>query len=104
MVEVMLTHKQLRARALKRPAVKAEYDRLEEEFTVLDEFLRLRAAAGLTQAEVARRMGTTQSAVARLESGRGNNAPTLATLRKYARALGYRLEFRIAAASAPARR
>ena len=99
----MLTHKQLKARALKRPGVKAEYDRLEDEFAVLDEFLKARAAAGLTQAEVDRRMGTTQSAVARLESGRGKNAPTLATLRNYARALGYRLEFRLAGKDAGAR-
>ncbi|MEN6625127.1 MAG: helix-turn-helix transcriptional regulator [Candidatus Sumerlaeia bacterium] len=91
----MMTHKQLKARALKRPDVKAEYDRLDEEFVILDEFLKMRAAAGLTQAEVARRMGTTQSAVARLESGRGNRSPSLATLRKYAKALGYRLELRL---------
>lgn len=91
----MMTHKQLKARALKRPDVKAEYDRLDEEFVILDEFLKMRAAAGLTQAEVARRMGTTQSAVARLESGRGNRSPSLATLRKYAKALGYQLELRL---------
>lgn len=92
----MLTHKQLKARALRRPAVKSAYDRLEDEFAVLDEFLKLRSAVGLTQEDVARRMGTTQSAIARLESGRGRNAPTLATLQKYARALGFRLEFRLA--------
>ncbi|MBN1867650.1 helix-turn-helix transcriptional regulator [Candidatus Sumerlaeota bacterium] len=92
----MLTHKELKKRALKCPEVKAEYDRLEEEFAVLDEFLKLRAAAGLTQAEVARRMGTTQSAIARLESGRGKGSPSLSTLHRYARALGYRLEFRMA--------
>lgn len=92
----MLNHKQFKARALKRPDVKFEYDRLEDEFAVLDEFLKMRSTVGLTQADVARRMGTTQSAVARLESGRGKNAPTLATLQKYARALGFRLEFRLA--------
>ena len=100
----MLTHKQLKAQALKRPEIKAEYDLLEEEFAIVDEFLKLRTAAGLTQAEVARRMGTTQSAIARLESGRGKNAPTLATLRKYAHALGCRLEFRVASENATARR
>jgi transcriptional regulator with XRE-family HTH domain len=70
----------------------------------LDEFLKLRVAAGLTQAEVARRMGTTQSAIARLESGRGKGSPSLATLRNCARALGYRLKFRLANEPVTARR
>jgi transcriptional regulator with XRE-family HTH domain len=91
----MLTHKELKARALERADVKAEYDRLSEEFLFLDEFLKARAAAGVTQAEVAERIGTTQSAVARLESGRGKHSPSLATLQKYAHALGCRLELRL---------
>ena len=91
----MLTHKELKARALERADVKAEYARLDEEFTLLDEFLKARAAAGITQAEVAERIGTTQSAVARLESGGGKHSPSLATLQKYARALGCRLELRL---------
>ena len=91
----MLTHKELKARALTRPDVKAEYERLEEEFKFLDEFLKARSAAGLTQADVAERIGTTQSAVARLEAGSGKHSPSLATLRKYARALGCRVELRL---------
>ena len=43
------------------PVTKAEYDRLDEEFTLLDEVLKARAAAGVSQAQVAERMGTTQS-------------------------------------------
>jgi transcriptional regulator with XRE-family HTH domain len=91
----MLTHKKLKARALERADVKTEYDRLDEEFRFLDEFLKARAAAGVTQAEVAERIGTTQSAVARLESGRGKHSPSIATLEKYAHALGCRLELRL---------
>ena len=91
----MLTHKELKSRALSRTDVKAEYDRLDEEFTLFDEFLKARTAAGVTQAEVAERIGTTQSAVARLESGKGKHSPSLATLQKYAHALGYRLELRL---------
>lgn len=91
----MLTHKALKARLLARPGVKAEYDRLEEEFRLMDAFLKARSAAGLTQADVAARIGTTQSAVARLESGNGKHSPSLATLRKYARALGCRVELRL---------
>lgn len=91
----MLTHKELKARALECADVKAEYDRLDEEFSFLDEFLKARAAAGVTQAEVAERIGTTQSAIARLESGRGKHSPSIATLEKYAHALGCRLELRL---------
>jgi transcriptional regulator with XRE-family HTH domain len=91
----MLTHKELKARALERADVRAEYDRLDEEFHFLDEFLKTRAAAGVTQAEVAERIGTTQSAVARLESGGGKHSPSIATLQKYAHALGCRLELRL---------
>ena len=91
----MLTHKEVRSRALERPDVKVEYDRLDEEFAFLDEFLKARAAAGISQAQIAERMGTTQSAVARLESGRGKHSPSLATLRKYAHALGCRIDLRL---------
>lgn len=91
----MLTHRELKSRALARDDVRAEFDKLEEEFAFLDEFLKARAAAGMSQAEIAERMGTTQSAVARLESGRGKHSPSLATLRNYARALGYRVDLRL---------
>jgi transcriptional regulator with XRE-family HTH domain len=91
----MLTHNELKTRALERSDVKAEYDRLDKEFQFLDEFLKARAAAGVTQAEVAERIGTTQSAIARLESGKGKHSPSIATLEKYAHALGCRLELRL---------
>lgn len=91
----MLKHKEVKSRALERPDVKAEYDRLDEEFALLDEFLKARAAAGVSQAQVAERMGTTQSVVARLESGYGKHSPSLATLRKYAQAIDCRLDLRL---------
>lgn len=91
----MLTHKELKVRALKRADVKSEYDQLDHEFAFLDEFLKARSSAGITQAEVAERIGTTQSAIARLESGSGKHSPSLATLQKYAHALGCRLELRL---------
>lgn len=82
----MLTHKQMRVQALGNVNVKAEYDQLSSEFALLDEFLKARAVQGLTQAQVAEKIGTTQSAVARMESGRGKHSPSLATLSKYAEA------------------
>ena len=93
----MLTHKELVKKMLRRPAVKAAYDTQVEEFAWFDELLRARRRAGLTQGEVAARMGTKTPAVARLEAGGGKrgHSPSLVTLRKYARAVGCRLEIRL---------
>jgi transcriptional regulator with XRE-family HTH domain len=87
--------KHFKERALARPEVKLEYDRLSEEFEFLDEILKARAAAGLSQADVAVRIGTTQSAIARLESPSAKHSPSIATLRRYASALGYRLQVKL---------
>ncbi len=98
----MMTHRNLVKKMLKSPTVKAEYDSQGEEFALLDELLSARRRAGLTQAEVAARMGTKTPAVARLEAGGGSrqHSPSVATLRKYADAVGCRLEIRLQ----PARR
>ncbi|MBI3631140.1 MAG: helix-turn-helix transcriptional regulator [Candidatus Sungbacteria bacterium] len=87
--------KQFKARALARPDVKREYDRISDEFEFLDEILKARTATGLTQSDVATRIGTTQSAVARLESAVGKHSPSIATLQRYALALGYKLQVRL---------
>ena len=79
---------------MKDPAFKAAYDALEEEYALIRELLDARTRAKLTQAQVARRMGTSQSAVARMESGR---APSMASLRKYAKATGSKIEIKLKA-------
>ena len=84
-----------KAKALKKPGVRGAYEELADEFALLGEFLRVRAEAGLTQAEVAQRAGTTQSAIARLESGVPKHSPSIVTLQKYARAVGCRVEIRL---------
>src|SRR6266581_9558270 len=93
----MKTHKELIKRMLKNAAVKAAYEAQGDEFALLDELLKARRRAGLTQAEVAERMGTKSPAVARLEAGGGSkrHSPSLITLRKYAQAVGCRLEIRL---------
>jgi len=93
----MMTHKAFVKKMLKQPVVKAEYNAQAEEFALLEELLRARRQAGLTQAEVAARMGTKTPAVARLEAGGGSrrHSPSVATLRKYAQAVGCRLEIRL---------
>ncbi len=87
--------KRFKARAFARPGVKTAYDDLAEEFAFVDEVLKARAQSGLSQAEVAARVGTTQSAIARLESATPKHSPSIATLRRYANALGYKLEIRL---------
>ena len=81
------------------PEFRKEYEALEAEFALFDELVRARKEAGLTQAQVAERMGTKPSAVARLESGGGSkkHSPSVATLHRYAKAVGRRLEIRLVA-------
>jgi transcriptional regulator with XRE-family HTH domain len=80
---------------MKDPAYRKEYDALEEEFTVMAAIAKARRRAGLSQAELARRMKTTQSTVARLESGRGQ--PSTRTLMRFAKAPGDRLQISFSA-------
>jgi len=86
----MTSLKALKARLLKAPEVRKHYDAMEEEFALMAEVAKARARAGLSQAELAKRMKTTQSAVARLESGRG--LPSTRTLGRFAKATGHRLK------------
>lgn len=90
----MQTHDALIEKLMHRTCVQAEVARLErEEFALLDLLLKARHEAGLSQAQVAERMGTQAPAVARLERAlaTGRHSPSVATLRKYARACGKRL-------------
>ncbi len=82
------------AKARGRKGFSEAYDALELEYHVADQLLKARARAGLTQDVVAERMGTTKSAVSRLE-GAGKHTPSLATLRRYARAVGCNLQVKL---------
>ena len=75
------------------------YDALEDEFAALAALLKARTAAGLTQAEVASRMGVTQPVVARIEAslGKKDHSPSLNTLRRYADACGMKLVIQMVA-------
>ncbi len=95
------TLKRFKTHALARPGVKKAYKELDEEFAFLDEVLKARAEAGLTQAEVAARIGTTQSAIARLESAEPRHSPSIATLQRYAKALGYKVRIRLVKGERP---
>ena len=86
----MSKHRDLKARLLKNPDVRKAYDAMEEEFALMVEVAKARTRAGLSQIELARRMKTTQSTIARLESGRG--LPSTRTLGRFAKATGHRLK------------
>jgi ribosome-binding protein aMBF1 (putative translation factor) len=92
-----MRHEELKAKALSRENVKAEYDALKPEFTLLHEMLLARQKVGLSQAEVAERMGTKPPAVTRLESSlsSGRHSPSIATLKKYAEAVNCHLEIKL---------
>jgi transcriptional regulator with XRE-family HTH domain len=86
----MIKFDTLHKKWMKEPGYRKEYDALEEEFALMAAVAKARARAGLSQAELAKRMKTTQSAVARLESGRG--LPSTRTLSRFAKATGHRLK------------
>ena len=95
----MKAHDQLVKRLIRRRGVRAEVRRLErEEAELLDALLKARYEAGLTQAQVAKRMGTQAPAIARIERAlaTGKHSPSVATLRKYVKACGKRLVLRVA--------
>lgn len=86
----MIKFDDLKARMLKDPKVRKEYDALEEEFALIAAVAKARVRAGLSQTQLAKRMKTTQSAIARLESGRAK--PSTRTLQRFAAATGHRLK------------
>jgi ribosome-binding protein aMBF1 (putative translation factor) len=92
------THDQLVKKLLRRSGVRTEVERIErEEGVLLDALLKARQDAGLTQAQVAERMGTQAPAVARLERSlaTGKHSPSIATVRRYVKACGKRLVLRV---------
>lgn len=89
----MKTLKELKTDLLKEPETLREYEALANEFEVARELIAARARVGLTQADVAERMGTTQSVVARIESGR--RQPSMRTVQRYAQAIGCRAVVRL---------
>jgi ribosome-binding protein aMBF1 (putative translation factor) len=93
------THDQVVKKLMRRPGVRAEVERLErEESALLDALLKARQDAGLSQADVAARMGTQAPSVARLERAlaTGKHSPSVATLRRYVKACGKRLVLEVA--------
>src|SRR4030043_1056241 len=96
-------HEAFLRNARKRKGFRKAYKELEEEYALVREMLAARSMLGLTQETVAALMGTTKSAVSRLESA-GKHVPSLTTLKRYAQAVGCRLEIKLVPNSRPTKR
>lgn len=83
----------LKKKLMENPEFREEYRKADAEFRLVETLVRARMNANLSQAELARRIGTTQSAIARLEGG--GVSPSISTLRRYAEATGSRLEINL---------
>ncbi len=79
-------------KSLKNSKIKAEYDKLQPEFAVIRAIIRARADQGITQKDLAEKIGTKQSVISRLESGNAN--PSIGFLKKLAAALNTKLEIK----------
>jgi DNA-binding XRE family transcriptional regulator len=89
------TLEDFKKKILNNPKSKQLYDELEPEYQLLSELLAARDAAGLTQAEVAERMGTNKSNISRLENNLLKLSPTFATIKKYAAAVNCHVEIHL---------
>jgi DNA-binding XRE family transcriptional regulator len=90
---VLHDHTAFIEKAKKREGFKKAYEELEEEYFLVREMLAARSRVGLSQEAVAELMGTTKSAISRLEAA-GKQVPSVTTLKKYAHAVGCHLEIR----------
>ena len=92
----MKTLKTIKRELLADAATRADYEAMADEYAIARELIAARVRAGMSQDEVAQRMGTTQSVVARLESGK--RPPSMRTVQRFAQAVGGHLVLRIEAA------
>ena len=86
----MIKWKEYRDRKLQEPEFKQAYEDLEVEYTIMNEMLKLREKSGMSQSQLSKRTGITQPDISRLENGKAN--PSIATLKKLARAFGKKLQ------------
>jgi len=100
---VLHDHEAFLKKAFKRKEFREAYQDLEEEYVLARAMLSARSKSGLTQEAVAELMGTTKSAISRLEAG-GKHAPSLTTLKRYAQAVGCRLEIKLVPSTCPTSR
>lgn len=88
-----ITHAELHEMLMAKPGFKGRYEALEPEYRLISEMIRARNERNLTQGDLAKRMGTKQSAIARFE--RGGSNPTLDFMQRLARALNLKLDITV---------
>ncbi len=84
---------ELKKRLMQNPEFQKEYEKADAEFALIEALVKARTQAGMSQTDVAKTIGTTQSAIARLEGGKVS--PSISTLRRYAEATGAKLEINL---------
>ena len=94
--------RKLKKRWMEEPGFKAGYDALQEEFTIASVLIEARVRAHLSQQQLAERMGTSQSTIARLESGTAK--PSFTTLERIAKATGTRVRISLEPTTQPRNR
>jgi ribosome-binding protein aMBF1 (putative translation factor) len=92
----MIKLSELKKEWIKDPDIEKHYKDLKPEFEMAREFIRARVNSNMTQSDVAKKMKTTQSVIARLESGKA--VPTMKTIGRFAKAVGMNFEFHFVAA------
>lgn len=88
----MIKWREYRDKKLQKPEFKQAYEELEVEYAIMNEMLKLRNEACMSQSQLSQKTGITQPDISKLENGKAN--PSLATLKKIARAFGKRLQVR----------
>ena len=86
--------KDFKAQQMRDPAFREAYDALEDGVQLKRQMIAMRKAAGLTQREVAERLGTKAGNISRLESLSATHSPSMATVESYARVLGFSMKVR----------
>jgi transcriptional regulator with XRE-family HTH domain len=94
--------KTIKKRWMKEPGFREGYELLGEEFELASALISARIRANLSQAQLAKKMGTSQSTIARLESGSGS--PSISTLQRFAQATGTRLRLTLEPVSTKTKR
>ena len=87
-----ITHAQFRKKLLAKPGVKRAYEELQPEFAIVRAIVEARAKKNISQEELAKRMGTGQAVISRLESA--NASPSLSLIKRLAEALNLKVELR----------
>lgn len=86
------SHEELKAKLMRKPGFRREYEKLEPEFVIASAMIEARIKSNISQEELARKMGTGQAVISRLEGA--NASPSLSLIKRLANALDLKVELR----------